>query len=305
MSAARFGFRLFGCFSLAQDPLPYGSNYLGLPVSGLVQYEEGSPLDACFYLRTRDSKHLGPQSEASRSFRNCFEQWLPHRFFSLLLHFRRLVRFSFDFFQAVDQNFCSSDDGADRPYGTGFQRSADTVDEAMRLCGRPGFHSVDQILSSIRNELRRLGRANEPRHRHRQKLARCRLSDPGFLFLLAFAANLAHRTEHSATKRASVDRRVLDRYLVAFAKAHSATSTISLFVAILVFVFVGIRPTIKNFIGTYTLAALALIVAAELAFGISGHLSESLGRGSDSDGQNRALGTLLRISGQSDFRGRI
>jgi O-antigen ligase len=44
-------------------------------------------------------------------------------------------------------------------------------------------------------------------------------------------------------------------------------------------VFVGIRPTIKNFIGTYTLAALALIVAAELAFGISGRLSESLGRG--------------------------
>ena len=46
----------------------------------------------CMFLpSTCDSKHLGPQSEASRSFRNCFEQWLPLRFFSLLLHFRRLV----------------------------------------------------------------------------------------------------------------------------------------------------------------------------------------------------------------------
>ena len=120
-------------------------------------------------------------------------------------------------FKRCDQNFWSSDHGADRPYGTGSRRSADTVDEAMRLCGRPGFHSLDQILSSIGNELRRLEwHANNPGHRRRQKRAGCRLSDPGFLFLLAFAANLANRTEHSATKRASVDRRVLDRYLVAF-----------------------------------------------------------------------------------------
>src|SRR5213080_4742577 len=41
-----------------------------------------------------------------------------------------------------------------------------------------------------------------------------------------------------------------------FAKAHSANSTICLFVAILIVVFVGIRPIIKNFIGTYVLAAL-------------------------------------------------
>jgi O-antigen ligase len=50
-------------------------------------------------------------------------------------------------------------------------------------------------------------------------------------------------------------------------------------------VFVGIRPTIKNSIGTYTLAALVLIVAAQLAFGISARLSESLGRGSKLTGR--------------------
>ena len=67
--------------------------------------------------------------------------------------------------------------------------------------------------------------------------------------------------------------------------SHSATSIICLLLAIVTFVFVGIRPRIKNFIGTYALAALALLVAAELAFGISGHLSESLGRGSDMTGR--------------------
>jgi O-antigen ligase len=50
-------------------------------------------------------------------------------------------------------------------------------------------------------------------------------------------------------------------------------------------VFVGIRPRIKNFIGTYMLAALVLLVAAELAFGISERLSESLGRGSNLTGR--------------------
>ena len=77
--------------------------------------------------------------------------------------------------------------------------------------------------------------------------------------------------------------------------AHSATSTISLLVAILIVVFVGIRPTIKNFIGTYTLAALVLIVAAELAFGISAHLSESLGRGSNLTGRTDLWAHCLQV----------
>jgi len=67
--------------------------------------------------------------------------------------------------------------------------------------------------------------------------------------------------------------------------SHSATATICLFVGALIVVFIGIRPTIQNFIGTYMLAALVLLVAAELAFGISGHLSESLGRGSKLTGR--------------------
>ena len=58
---------------------------------------------------------------------------------------------------------------------------------------------------------------------------------------------------------------------------------------------VGIRPTIKNFIGTYLLAALVLLVAAELAFGISGLLSESLGRGSKLTGRTDIWAHCLEL----------
>ena len=63
-------------------------------------------------------------------------------------------------------------------------------------------------------------------------------------------------------------------------------------------VFVGIRPTIKNFIGTYMLTALVLLVAAQLAFGISGQLSENLGRGSGMSGRTDLWEICLKF--QSD-----
>ena len=87
-------------------------------------------------------------------------------------------------------------------------------------------------------------------------------------------------------------------------QAHSATSSISLFVGVLVVMFVGIRSINKNFIGTYMLAALVLLAAAELAFGISGRLSEALGRASTCRGE-QCSGTPSGTSYQSDSWDRI
>ena len=78
-----------------------------------------------------------------------------------------------------------------------------------------------------------------------------------------------------------------------FSKAHSATSFTCLVIGILVVVFVGIRFINKNLIGTYMLAALVLLAAAEVAFGISGHMSESLGRGSELSGRTGLWTALL------------
>jgi exopolysaccharide production protein ExoQ len=77
--------------------------------------------------------------------------------------------------------------------------------------------------------------------------------------------------------------------------SHSALSTISLLLAILIVVFVGIRSINKNFIGTYILTALVLVAAAELAFGISGDVSEALGRGSHMSGRTEIWSIFLRL----------
>ena len=60
-------------------------------------------------------------------------------------------------------------------------------------------------------------------------------------------------------------------------------------------VFVGIRSINKNLIGTYLLTALVLVVAAELAFGISGRFSETLGRGSTMSGRTDLWAALLGL----------
>jgi O-antigen ligase len=80
-----------------------------------------------------------------------------------------------------------------------------------------------------------------------------------------------------------------------FSQAHSATSLISLLIGALTVVFVGNRFINKNFIGTYILAALVLLAAAELTFGISGGLSESLGRGSGMTGRTGLWTALLEL----------
>jgi exopolysaccharide production protein ExoQ len=80
-----------------------------------------------------------------------------------------------------------------------------------------------------------------------------------------------------------------------FSKAHSATSLTAFFVGALVVVFVGIPFINKNSIGTYMLVALVLVVAAELAFGISGRFSEALGRGSSLSGRTVLWTRLLEM----------
>ncbi len=80
-----------------------------------------------------------------------------------------------------------------------------------------------------------------------------------------------------------------------FSQAHSATSATSLIVGIVVVVFVGFRSINKNFIGTYMLTALVLVVVAELAFGFSGHYSEALGRGTGLSGRTIIWTHLLEV----------
>jgi exopolysaccharide production protein ExoQ len=80
-----------------------------------------------------------------------------------------------------------------------------------------------------------------------------------------------------------------------FSQAHSATSLTSFVIGGLVVVFVGTRFVNKNLIGTYMLAALVLLAIAEMAFGISGRMSENLGRGSTLTGRTELWTALLGL----------
>ena len=73
------------------------------------------------------------------------------------------------------------------------------------------------------------------------------------------------QTERSTWRRNEL--RLIAGFLIGiwwlFSQAHSATSLTSLFIGVLVVVFVGIRSINKNLIGTYMLAALVILVVAE------------------------------------------
>jgi O-antigen ligase len=105
------------------------------------------------------------------------------------------------------------------------------------------------------------------------------------------------RTDRSTWRRNEL--RLIGGFLIGiwwlFSQAHSATPVTSLIVGLVILVFVSIRPTNRNFIGTYMLAALVLLVVAELVFGISGRYSEALGRGSELSGRTLIWRALLGL----------
>jgi len=105
------------------------------------------------------------------------------------------------------------------------------------------------------------------------------------------------RNERSTWRRNEL--RLIAGFLIGiwwlFSKAHSATSLTCVVIGILTVLFVGMRSENKRFIGTYMLATLVLVAAAEMAFGISGRFSESLGRGSGMSGRTLIWTRLLEV----------
>jgi exopolysaccharide production protein ExoQ len=60
--------------------------------------------------------------------------------------------------------------------------------------------------------------------------------------------------------------------------AHSSTSTISLYIGITLLLLLGARFINRNFIGTYILAAGAMVVLAEMVFGLSEYVAAVMGK---------------------------
>jgi O-antigen ligase len=79
-----------------------------------------------------------------------------------------------------------------------------------------------------------------------------------------------------------------------FSQAHSATSFISFLLGAVIVVFVGMRSVNKKHVGSYILTAVILLALAELALDASTHFSQSLGRGPGLSGRTLIWERLLR-----------
>ena len=299
----------------------------GLPVSGPGSVQEGSPLDACFYLvlatasiwvlanRQVDlSKIVSNNGFLIAFFLYCFisvawsdfplvsfKQWIKifaHPMMALIVltepdfeeALTRLMKrcayvvvpVSILWIKYYPQYGTSYDDwGAQMNQGITIGKNSLGAD-----CLILGFFFFWHLLQTERTE-RSTQRRNELR------------LIAGFLIGIGWLFAKARSTERRN------ELRLIAGFLIGIAwllsKAHSATATICLLVAILIVVFIGIRPTIKNFIGMYMLAALVLLVAAELAFGNSGRLSASLGRGTDLTGRTELWEHCLQFQADPIF----
>ena len=211
-------------------PVTTWLHIFGLPVGGGVSNEEGSPVDACFvYAMATAGLFVLIERQVSLSEVLQRNGWLV-----------AFIAYCFISVSWSDDPFISFR-RATKIFGHPIMAlivltEPDFEEALTRLMKRCAYVVVPVSILFIKY-YPQLGvsydewsGATNPGHLRRQKRAGCRLSDPRLLFLLAFAANLANRTEHSATKRASIDRRVLNRYLVPFktvAQCHSCHMSIS------------------------------------------------------------------------------
>ena len=283
---------VFGC----SRPVSEWLNIFGLPVSGAASVEEGSPLDAWFFffLIIAGVYVLSQrQVRLSEIVRN--NQWLTIFLLYCLVSiiwsdfpfvaFKRWIKILGHPIMAL---VILTEPNPDQAIKTLLKRCAYVVVPVSILfikyypdLGR-GFDpwTGESFSTGITTNKNMLG-------------ADCLILGYFFFWYLL----QTWRTDRNAWRRKEL--RLIALFLIGIwwllSQAHSATSFTSLIVGVVVVVFVGIRSINKNFIGTYMLAALVLVVVAELAFGISGHYSEALGRGAGLSGRTVLWTNLLQM----------
>ena len=80
-----------------------------------------------------------------------------------------------------------------------------------------------------------------------------------------------------------------------FTMAHSSTALVSLFIAVLIVLFLGLRFVDRRFIGTYIIIGVFALVAAEWAFGIYGSALQLLGKDATLTDRTLLWSELLKV----------
>ncbi len=271
-------------------------NIFGLRASGAVSVEEGSPLDACFYLTLLVIGFcilLTRQVRLSEIVRN--NAWIiifvVYCFISILWS-----DFPFISFKRWIKIF-------GHPIMALILLTEPNLEEAViQLMKRCAYVVIPVSVLFIKYYLH-LGVRYDPWTGAQQRVGiatgKNELGADCLIFGYFFFWYLLQiwRTKRSTHRRNELRLIALFLLMIVWLlrKAHSATSLICLFVGIIVMVLLGTRWVNKKFIGTYILAGIGLIVAAELAFGIAGHFSEALGRNATLSGRTILWARLLEM----------
>src|SRR5439155_21530274 len=270
-------------------------NIFGLPVSGAASVEEGSPLDACFYFvmiivgfcvlakrQVRLSEVVSNNGWLIVFLLYCFISiaWSDFPFIAL----KRWIKILGHPIMALI-----------------VLTEPDSKEALIRLMKRCAYVVIPVSILFIKY-YPELGRGFTPwGEAMNTGIATDKNALGGDCLILGYFSFWyllqTWQTERSTWRRNEL--RLIGGFLIGiwwlFSEAQSATSVTCLIVGILIVVFVGSRRINKNFIGTYMLAALVLLVVAEVTFGLSGHMSESLGRGSELSGRTVLWRELLGL----------
>ena len=270
-------------------------NIFGLPVSGAASVEEGSPLDACFYFAmivAGSCVLIKRQVRLSEIISN--NGWL----IVFLLYCLISIAWS-DFPFVAFKRWIKI---LGHPIMALIVLTEPDPEEALiRLMKRCAYIVVPVSILWIKYYAQ-LGRFSSPWGGQESRGiaagknflgADCLILGYFFFWYLL----QTWRTKQNIRRRNEL--RLIAGFLISiwwlFSQAHSATSLTCLIVGILVVVFVGSHRINKNLIGTYMSGALVFLAAAELTFGISGRMSETLGRGSGLSGRTLLWEELLAL----------
>jgi exopolysaccharide production protein ExoQ len=271
-------------------------NIFGMPVSGAISVEEGSPLDAWFFfILIAAGVYILSKRGVRLSEIVGNNQWL-----TIFLVYCLISIIWSDFPFVAFKRWIKI---LGHPIMALIVLTEPDLEEAVtRLLKRCAYVVVPVSILFIKF-YPELGRAFEPWSgmatstgitTNKNMLgADCMIL--GFFFFW----HLLQTWQTDRDRRRRNELRLIAGFLVAigwlFSEAHSATALTSFFIGALVMLFVGMRSINKNFIGTYILVALVLFVLAELTFGISGRFSEALGRGSGLSGRTLLWTELLKL----------
>src|SRR5438105_2825967 len=284
-------------FLSASKPISAWLNILGLPITGAVSLEEGSPLDACVYLSLMYavcyvfSQRLIILGEIIQN-----NAWLTSFFIYCflavvwsdfpLVSFKRWIKV---LGHPIMVLILFTEPNFEEAFATVMKRAAYVLVPVSILFIKY-YPQWGRRFDPYTGEAMNIGIAP----------SKNMLGAICFLLGLFFFWYLLRTFQREKSKSRKRELITIVFFLLAIGyllqKAHSVTSTLSLLVSILVFVILGLRLVDKRVIGIYAAVGIVLFVIAQLTFDVFGYIVELSGHNATIEGRRQLWQELLHMN---------